>query len=210
MIIDIDSNPIINEHQAIVEYYNQFDFFENPREYVFFHVSYLEDGMGGCSGDEEPICEYYSYEYLEEQDREMREAEEQRQLEEQKRQEEIEYVDNMPDAVKREYYGGTENYLNLNDRQFEYLETVYYPIYEEEERQEQERIEQIRQELRQLEEQKDYEKVYEVHEVTNDKGFTYWVNDDGDFCYEDGRLVPPTDMAHLGAGLGTYPGYVLQ
>ena len=155
MIIDIDSNPIINEHQAIVEYYNQFDFFENPREYVFFHVRYLEDGMGGCSGDEEPICEYYSYEYLEEQDREMREAEEQRQLEEQ-------------------------------------------------------RLEQIRQELRQLEEQKDYEKVYEVHEVTNDKGFTYWVNDDGDFCYENGKLVPPYDMAHLGAGLGTYPGYVLQ
>ena len=103
--------------------------------------------MGGCSGGEEPICEYYSYEYLEEQDREMREADEQRQLEEQQRQ---------------------------------------------------------------LEEQQKYEKVYEVHEVTDNKGFTYWVNDDGNFCYEDGRLVPPTDMAHLGAGIGTYPGYVLQ
>ena len=147
MIIDFDSTPIINEHQAIVEYYNQFDFFENPIDYIFFHVRYLEDGIGGCSGGEEPICEYYSYEYLEEQDREMREAEEQRQLEEQQRK---------------------------------------------------------------LEEQQQYEKVYEVHEVTNDKGFTYWVNDDGRFCYEDGRLVPPTDMAHLGAGLGTYPGYVLQ
>ena len=90
MIIDIDSNPIINEHQAIVEYYNQFDFFENPREYVFFHVRYLEDGIGGCSGGEEPICEYYSYEYLEEQDREMREAEEQRQREEQQRQQQLE------------------------------------------------------------------------------------------------------------------------
>ena len=94
MIIDIDSTPIINEHQAIVEYYNQFDFFENPKEYVFFHVRYLEDGIGGCSGGEEPICEYYSYEYLEEQDREMREADEQRKLQEQReleeRQKEIE------------------------------------------------------------------------------------------------------------------------
>ena len=91
MIIDFDSTPIINEHQIIVEYYNQFDFFENPTEYVFFHVRYLEDGIGGCSGGEEQIWEYYSYDYLEEQDREMREAEEQeRQRELEERQRELE------------------------------------------------------------------------------------------------------------------------
>ena len=96
MIIDFDSTPIINEHQVIVEYYSQFDFFENPTEYVFFHVRYLEDGIGGCSGGEEQICEYYSYEYLEEQDREMREAEEQRQEQErQERQKEIEEYRNI-------------------------------------------------------------------------------------------------------------------
>ena len=147
MIIDFDAMPIINEQQYIVDYYSQFNSEDNPREWIYYHVHILDDGIGGCSDGEEQICEYYSYEYLEEQDREMREAEEQRKLEEQQRE---------------------------------------------------------------LEEQQKYEKVYEVHEVTDNKGFTYWVNDDGKFCYEDGRLVPPTDMAHLGAGIGTYPGYVLQ
>ena len=148
MIIDIDCMPILNEHQAIVEYYEQFDSQENPKEWIFYHATYLDEGIGGCGGSgDDLVCEYYSYDYLEEQDREMREAEEQRQLEEQQRQ---------------------------------------------------------------LEEQQKYEKVYEVHEVTDNKGFTYWVNDEGKFCYEDGKLVPPTDMAHLGAGLGTYPAYVLQ
>ena len=183
MIIDFDSTPIINEHQAIVEYYNQFDFYENPTEYVFFHVRYLEDGIGGCSGGEEPICEYYSYEYLEEQDREMREAEEQR-------RQELEFVDNMPDDVKREYYGGTENYLNLNDAQFEYLETVYYPIYEEEERQEQERQEQQRQEeLRQLEEQRQKE----LEEYRNIISQNPNVRVDSE--------TPQEDICHLGGGI---------
>ena len=89
MIIDFDSTPIINEQQYIANYYSQFNSEVNPREWVYYHVHILEDGIGGCSGGEELICEYYSYEYLEEQDREMREAEEQRKLEEQQRQQQL-------------------------------------------------------------------------------------------------------------------------
>ena len=96
MIIDIDSTPIINEQQYIVDYYSQFNSEDNPREWIYYHVNILEDGIGGCSGGEELICEYYSYEYLEEQDREMREAE-------QKRQEELRQLEEQHKKEIEEY-----------------------------------------------------------------------------------------------------------
>ena len=90
----------------------------------------------------------------------------------------LDYVDNMPDIVKRSYYMGTENYYNLNDKQFEYLETVYYPIFEEEERQEQQR---------ELEErQKEIEQYVQFANETNS-----WVDSN----------TPQEDVCHLGGGV---------
>ena len=102
----------------------------------------------------------------------------------------LDFVDNMSDVSKRSYYMGTENYLNLNDEQFEYLETVYYPIYEEEERQEQERQEQKRQEeLRQLAEQ--HQK--ELEEYRNIISQNPNVRIDSN--------TPQDDICHLGGGI---------
>ena len=90
----------------------------------------------------------------------------------------LDYVDDMPDIVKRSYYMGTENYYNLNDKQFEYLETVYYPIFEEEERQEQQR---------ELEErQKEIEQYVQFANETNS-----WVDSN----------TPQEDVCHLGGGV---------
>ena len=90
----------------------------------------------------------------------------------------LDYVDNMPDIVKRSYYMGTENYYNLNDEQFEYLETVYYPIFEEEERQEQQR---------ELEErQKEIEQYVQFANETNS-----WADSN----------TPQEDVCHLGGGV---------
>ena len=102
----------------------------------------------------------------------------------------LDFVDNMSDVSKRSYYMGTENYLNLNDEQFEYLETVYYPIFEEEERQEQERQEQKRQEeLRQLEEQ--HQK--ELDEYRN------IISQNPNVRLDDN--TPQEDICHLGGGI---------
>ena len=90
----------------------------------------------------------------------------------------LEFVDNMSDVSKRSYYMGTENYLNLNDKQFEYLETVYYPIFEEEERQEQQR---------ELEErQKEIEQYVQFANETNS-----WADSN----------TPQEDVCHLGGGV---------
>ena len=95
----------------------------------------------------------------------------------------LDYVDNMPDIVKRSYYMGTENYYNLNDKQFEYLETVYYPIFEEEENQKRQ------EELRQLEEQRQKE-LEEYRNIISQ--------------YPDVRVdsnTPQEDICHLGGGI---------
>ena len=90
----------------------------------------------------------------------------------------LDFVDNMSDDSKWSYYMGTENYLNLNDEQFEYLETVYYPIFEEEERQEQQR------ELEQR--QKEIEQYAQIANETNS-----WVDSN----------TPQEDICHLGGGV---------
>ena len=88
------------------------------------------------------------------------------------------FVDNMSDDAKWSYYMGTENYLNLNDEQFEYLETVYYPIFEEEERQEQQR---------EIEErQKEIEQYKQLADETNS-----WADSN----------TPQEDICHLGGGI---------
>ena len=90
----------------------------------------------------------------------------------------LDFVDNMSDASKWEYYMGTENYLNLNDEQFEYLESVYYPIFEEEERQEHQR---------ELEErQKEIDQYVQIANETNS-----WVDSN----------TPKEDICHLGGGV---------
>ena len=90
----------------------------------------------------------------------------------------LDFVDNMSDVAKRSYYMGTENYLNLNDEQFEYLETVYYPIFAEEERQEQQRELQER--------QKEIEQYVQIANETNS-----WVDSN----------TPQEDICHLGGGV---------
>ena len=95
----------------------------------------------------------------------------------------LDFVDNMPDIVKREYFGGTENYLNLNDEQFEYLETVYYPIFEEEENQKRQ------EELRQLEEQRQKE----LEEYRN------IISQNPDVRIDSN--TPQEDICHLGGGI---------
>ena len=90
----------------------------------------------------------------------------------------LEFVDNMSDDSKWSYYMGTENYLNLNDEQFEYLETVYYPIFEEEE---------IQEKQRELEErQKEIEQYAQIANETNS-----WADSN----------TPQEDICHLGGGV---------
>ena len=95
----------------------------------------------------------------------------------------LDFVDNMSDVAKRSYYMGTENYLNLNDKQFDYLETVYYPIFEEEENQKRQ------EELRQLEEQ--HQK--ELEEYRNIISQNPNISIDSD--------TQSSDICHLGGGI---------
>ena len=85
----------------------------------------------------------------------------------------LDFVDDMSDAAKWTYYFGTENYLNLNDEQFEYLETVYYPIFEEE--------------LRQEEQQR------EIEEYRN------YANENPNVVIDSD--TPQEDVCHLGGGV---------
>ena len=98
----------------------------------------------------------------------------------------LDFVDNMPEIVKREYFLGTENYYNLNEEQFEYLETVYYPVFEEEERQEQLRLEEEKQ--RELEErQKELEEYRNI--ISQNPSFA------------PDSETSPDDVCHLGGGI---------
>ena len=91
----------------------------------------------------------------------------------------LDFVDNMPDTAKWSYYMGTENYLNLNDKQFDYLETVYYPIFAEVERQEQQR--------------KLEERQKELEEYRNIISQNPNVSIDSE--------TPSSDICHLGGGI---------
>ena len=94
----------------------------------------------------------------------------------------LDFVDNMSLEAKQEYYWGTENYLNLNDEQFNYLETVYYPVFEEQERQE----EQAR--LDKEREQREQE-ITEYVEIANNQDA--WADEN----------TPMEDVCHLGGGV---------
>ena len=94
----------------------------------------------------------------------------------------LDFVDNMSLEVKQEYYWGTENYLNLNDEQFEYLETVYYPVFEEQERQEEQaRLDKEREQWEQ--------EITEYAETANNQ--EAWVDEN----------TTMEDVCHLGGGV---------
>lgn len=97
----------------------------------------------------------------------------------------LDFVDNMSVEANQSYYWGTENYLNLNDEQFDYLETVYYPIFEEEERQEeQRRLEEQQRELEQRQQEiNQYVEFANEHDAWADKN------------------TPMEDVCHLGGGV---------
>ena len=94
----------------------------------------------------------------------------------------LEFVDNMSDDSKWSYYMGTENYLNLNDEQFEYLETVYYPVFEEQERQE----EQARLDKEREQWEQEIEQYAQIANETNS-----WADSN----------TPQEDVCHLGGGV---------
>ena len=94
----------------------------------------------------------------------------------------LDFVDNMSLEAKQAYYWGTENYLNLNDEQFNYLETVYYPVFEEQERQE----EQAR--LDKEREQREQE-IAQYAEIANNQDA--WADEN----------TPMEDICHLGGGV---------